>query len=323
MSKNGNTKTEDKKEETKQVVLIDKGFSLEPKNLNEAMQYAELIAKSNLVPTDFRGKAGDILIAVQMGMEVGLKPLQALQNIAVINGRPTLWGDAVLAIVRASGTLEFFEESWDEKAQAATCKAKRKGDTNHTIRTFSMVDAATAGLAKKAGTWTNYPKRMCQMRARAFALRDGWADVLRGFSVAEEVLDYDVVPAAPNGDGSPENPYAPKKVEAEVVQTQTEAKPQEEKKPEGIPEEPAEVQTVEIAVQIVRKKTVKGEAGGTVIEYTVYGKNGQLYLTTDLKLATVAHKAISGGEFVEIVYLETPKGNQVTGIQLIGDPTGA
>src|SRR3990167_2687883 len=111
MSKNG-SKTE-VREEKKDIALIDKSFSLEPKSLDEAMKYAELIAKSNLVPNDFRGKAADILIAVQMGMEVGLKPLQALQNIAVINGRPCLWGDAIPAIVQASGTLEYFEESYD------------------------------------------------------------------------------------------------------------------------------------------------------------------------------------------------------------------
>lgn len=52
-----------------------------------------------------------------------------------------------------------------------------------------MEDARKAGLAGKQGPWTSYPKRMRQMRARAFALRDVFPDVLRGMPVAEELMD--------------------------------------------------------------------------------------------------------------------------------------
>ena len=62
---------------------------------------------------------------MQWGAEIGLQPLQAMQNIAVINGRPSLWGDAVLALVRSSGLLEQFEETQTE--DMATCTVKRKG----------------------------------------------------------------------------------------------------------------------------------------------------------------------------------------------------
>lgn len=53
-----------------------------------------------------------------------------------------------------------------------------------------MDDAAKAGLKGKQGPWTQYPKRMMQMRARSWALRDVFPDVLRGMPVAEEVMDY-------------------------------------------------------------------------------------------------------------------------------------
>ncbi len=55
---------------------------------------------------------------------------------------------------------------------------------------FSMDDAKRAGLAGKKGPWQDYPRRMRQMRARSFALRDAFADALRGLSVREEVMDY-------------------------------------------------------------------------------------------------------------------------------------
>lgn len=169
-------------------------FSMEPRTLEEAIKYADIISKSGLVPKDYQGKPQDILVAIQWGQEVGLKPLQALQNIAVINGRPSLWGDATLSLVRASGLLEDFREDFDERAFTSTCTAKRKGQATEIVRTFSRSDAEKAGLWDR-NTWKSYPKRMCQMRARAFCLRDGFADVLKGVGVVEEEEDKQLVDA--------------------------------------------------------------------------------------------------------------------------------
>ncbi|WP_269497762.1 hypothetical protein [Castellaniella sp. S9] len=161
-------------------------FSLTPQSLDEAMRFAEILSESTIVPKDFARNPGNILVAIQWGMELGLQPMQAMQNIAVINGRPSLWGDAVLALVRSSPLCEYVRESDD--GETATCRVKRRGDEEH-VSTFSMSDAKTAGLAGKSGPWAQYPKRMRQMRARAFALRDVFTDVLKGIPVTEELMD--------------------------------------------------------------------------------------------------------------------------------------
>ena len=161
-------------------------FDLSPQTFDQALTFSQYLADSDMVPKDYKGKPGNCLIAMQWGAEVGLKPLQALQNLAVINGRPALWGDSVIAIVRGSPLCEYVIETDD--GQTATCKVKRRGEPEQ-IRTFSMDDARAAGLAGKQGPWTQFPKRMRQMRARAFALRDVFPDVLRGLPVAEEIMD--------------------------------------------------------------------------------------------------------------------------------------
>ena len=127
-----------------------------------------------------------------MGMEVGLQPMQALQSIAVINGRPSIWGDGALAIVKTHPEFAGIEEDDLEKIKKnnkATCTVKRRGQKDVTV-TFSQDDAATAGLWKKQGPWTQYPARMMQMRARSFAIRDQFPDALKGIMVAEEAQDY-------------------------------------------------------------------------------------------------------------------------------------
>lgn len=163
-------------------------FSLAPTSIAEAMQVAEILCRSNLVPKDYQGNPGNCIIAMQWGAEIGLQPLQAMQSIAVINGRPSIWGDAMLALVRGSGVLESISETLEEGDTVAVCTVKRRGEQPATRR-FSLEDAKKAGLTGKQGPWTQYPKRMLQLRARAFALRDVFPDVLRGVFVAEEAQD--------------------------------------------------------------------------------------------------------------------------------------
>lgn len=163
---------------------------LRPQTMPELFKFAEIAARSNMVPQGFKNKPDDIVLAVQMGHELGLAPMQALQNIAVINGRPSVWGDALIGMCRASPLCEDIVETieGDGMTMVATCIAKRRGSSPVTS-VFSMADAKAAGLAGKAGPWTQYPKRMMQQRARGFALRDAFPDILRGLITAEEAED--------------------------------------------------------------------------------------------------------------------------------------
>jgi len=181
------------------VPVVNEPMSLVPRNLTEAMEYAKLMASSELVPTCFRGKPADVLIAVQMGQELKLKPLQALSSIVVINGKPTLYGDGLLAVARGSGKCEWVDEKLDETTMTATCTVKRIGEPEPVVRTFSKSQAEKANLWQKVGPWQQYPKRMLQMRARTFALRDAFADVLKGVSDTDEVQDYESVGTTSQG----------------------------------------------------------------------------------------------------------------------------
>lgn len=174
------------------AVAVKQSWQMTPTTLDEAMQYAKLIADSEMVPKDFRGKTGNVLVAIQMGDEVGLKPLQALQSIAVINGRPSIWGDAVPGLCQTSPHYEWHREFYDEDKQAAVCIVKRKGAPEHRYE-FSMKDVVAGGYDKKQGPWQTERRRMMQMRARR-AFRDQFPDALKGLSIAEDVMDISPEP---------------------------------------------------------------------------------------------------------------------------------
>jgi hypothetical protein len=203
---------------------------LRPQSFADLVQFANLAAKSSMVPPAYKGQPESIVLAVQMGDELGLAPMQSLQNISVINGRPAVWGDAVLGLCRQSAVCKDIVETVAGEADrmVATCTAIRVG-AEPIVRSFSVEDAKKAGLWGKSGPWQQYPRRMLQMRARGFAVRDAFPDVLRGLITAEEAAD---IPPRDSFAG-PTIEHAAPAVDptAGQQQMQTMAKPQEPKRP--------------------------------------------------------------------------------------------
>jgi len=176
--------------------------ALVPRTFEEALRFCDVLAKSTLVPPDYQGKPANILVALQHGLELGISPLQAMRSIAVIDGRPLVYGSMVLGLVRASGLLVSIDETiqTDAAGMTAVCTVVRAGDPKPVTRTFSEADARRAGLADKAN-YKKYPVRMLQARARGYALNDVFPDVLNGLGTRDDfgpVIDVEpVVPQPP------------------------------------------------------------------------------------------------------------------------------
>lgn len=186
-----------------EISTLDQNSFLSKENFEHYYRMANMMSKSEMVPKGYKDKPHDILLAMEMGRSLRLSPLSAIQNIAVINGKPSLYGDAILAVCSGHPEFENIEEKpmLDDKGNVIgfMCSVKRRGRSIVT-HSFTIQDATLAGLWGKIGPWKAYPSRMLQMRARAFALRDSFADALGGVRVVEEVQDYresrDITPSA-------------------------------------------------------------------------------------------------------------------------------
>lgn len=200
------------------TALATTNQAIQPRSLAEMVELAAKIHASKLAPKDLESPEA-ILVAMQHGMELGFSPMQALQSIAVINKRPVVWGDAALALVKAhpefEDVVETMEDGTTEETKLAKCVVKRKGKEPVTQR-FSVKDAIRAGLWGKSGPWTQYPRRMLQMRARSWAIRDAFPDALKGVGIHEEVQDIPSKPAnirevgsTPAGLEFPDDPERP------------------------------------------------------------------------------------------------------------------
>jgi len=276
------------------------GFMFQPKSYDDIRAFATTIANSDLAPKDYKGKVDNCIIAMQLGAELGLKPMQAIQNIAVINGRPAVWGDAMLALVQASKLLEDFQEApiLDDKGNVVgyTCTAVRKGRPTPIVQTFTLAMAIKANLWSKEGPWTNYPGRMFQMRARSWCLRDGFADVLKGLTTIEEAMDIDDVVALPIR-GTEAAPFQmPRRASEAIPPPATTATPEQVKAPpppavgEAVTidqvSETSGVKKKEVIDEKTKKKTVQEKPWK---RFAIRTGDGRVFVTFDTKKADLAY----------------------------------
>lgn len=186
-----------------------------PTSLDDVFRLAKAVSMSGLAPRDM-STPEQITVAIIHGLELGLPPMQAIQNIAVVNGRPTVWGNAVPALLlsRRFKMREWIEGEGDSRV--AWCEVSRPDGGDTVKRKFSVADAKQAKLwqteakvkrwkkdrsgqyeTDNDSPWYKYPERMLQMRARGFAARDGAADVLGGLYLREEIDEQEMRDVTP------------------------------------------------------------------------------------------------------------------------------
>lgn len=189
------------------------GFMM-PSSFEEAKIVAATMVESGCIPDWHlaqKNPIASVMMCLQKGIEVGLTPTESLQKICRINGVLAIWGDAALGLCKIAPDYEYCHETYDPVTQTATCEVKRKGEPKPVIRTYSKEDAVKAGLwgkihkkKTKDGRWYEVPscwvtsdKRMLQMRARGFGLRDCFPHVLLGLYIAEEFVGSDEIEINP------------------------------------------------------------------------------------------------------------------------------
>jgi hypothetical protein len=176
------------------------------------VRYAEVLYKGGLVPKikDVAARPETVAALIEVGRDVGLPATQAVSWIMLVNGRPSIWGDAGMALILASGLVEsrreWYEGERGEDDYTAFFAIKRVGAKDERVSSFSVADARRADLWGKKGPWTTYPERMLMWRAKGFACRDEFPDVLCGLIFTEESLDFPdagrVTVIPPEGQGS-------------------------------------------------------------------------------------------------------------------------
>jgi len=195
------TTTDQNKPATKGPIDMSIGGSgLVPASYSELMQLSALLHASGLAPHTL-DTPQKVAVAMAMCLELGRPIITGIQDMAVINGKVGMYGDAILGLIRASGELEAFEQ-WEEGQPlqdnwVVYTRLKRRGHKEVT-GSFSWLEAKRAGYdnpKRRDGNpdttspWRRFTRRMMQFKARNFILRDQFGDILRGMKSDDELRD--------------------------------------------------------------------------------------------------------------------------------------
>jgi hypothetical protein len=147
-------------------------------------QHAEMralskeLAASQLLPQALKQKPADVLAIILTGQELGLKPMQAIRAIHIIEGKPSISADGLAALVKNSGASEYLSLVTSND-KIATYKTKRKDEPGETVMSFTIEQAEVAGALGKAN-WKRFPDAMLRARALAAICRAVYPDVCLG-----------------------------------------------------------------------------------------------------------------------------------------------
>ncbi len=157
----------------------------QPLTVEQVTALSRDLAKSTLLPAELRGKEANVMFAVMTGAELGLSPMASIRGIHVIDGKPTLAADTMLAVVINSGAAEYFELV-ESTAKQATYRTKRAGAKAEVVYTYTFEDARAAKLLKPNSGWEKHPKNMLRARCISMLARIVYPDILAGLYAPEE-----------------------------------------------------------------------------------------------------------------------------------------
>lgn len=225
-------------------------MAIVPQTFEETLRVARAVVASGLAPSALVGKltgddaAAAVAVAIMSGAELGLKPMVSLRSFTVINGKPALYGDGLINVVRMSGKVAYLRTGCEERngKMVGFCEAKRLDTSEDKRVEFSQVDAERAGLWQTEAIvtkwnkwdkkneqkpndspWYRFPQRMLAWRAAGYCLRELFGDVLGGIRDEFEVREIDEVETmrdiTPEKPALPPKPPAPPATPAKAAET--------------------------------------------------------------------------------------------------------
>lgn len=163
--------------------------SLEPQTVDEARELTREAVASRLYQVTSPESA---LMIVLTGRDLGLSLTQSLRSVYVVNGKPVISSDAMVAAIRKSGLCATWRVV-ESTINSCTIETRRVEEEQPESETFTLDDAKRAGLDRKE-VWRAWPKEMLRHRCAAALARRVYPDVILGCYVPGEIDDPPVEP---------------------------------------------------------------------------------------------------------------------------------
>lgn len=172
-------------DESGTALIRHSATAIEPRDMGELQTLAAAAAKSNFFGVKTQEQA---LVLLMAGRDLGLSYTQALRAFHVIEGRPSLSADGMVAVCLARRDVCLCFRVLESDDVHATVETQRAGDPPQKL-TFTVADARRAGIVKERGNWEKWPGRMCLARAKSFLARQVYPDLLMGLYDPDELRE--------------------------------------------------------------------------------------------------------------------------------------
>lgn len=164
-------------------------------NFNLAYQMAKGLSQSSIVPQQFQNNPANCLIAIEQAQRLNMSPMQVMQNLYVIQGKPSWSSSFLIAMINASHIfdteLQYEEEEKDGKPYSCLVWTEKEGRRINGMK-VTMDMAEKEGWTKKNGSkWNTLPALMLRYRAVSFFARLQCPEVSLGMYTQEEMYDND------------------------------------------------------------------------------------------------------------------------------------
>jgi hypothetical protein len=243
--------------------LATPGSRFDLSGLEQIQAFVEVLKKDNALPSSI-DNAGQYIRVLQAGKDMGLSVTEATEDIAIIRGKTSLYGPAVLARLRDFG----YAIKWDEStATKCTVTVTHKETKETATESFTIEEAKSAGRLAKQGPRHTVPKQMLRYRAISFIVKFSFPEVMRGFAIAEEQQEViDITPTATVKDPTTPAPSITTVVEGFTVKgEEVQLSDQAKGEPEVVEAEIITEETPEIAeiVEEIKEEEVGGIKEGS------------------------------------------------------------
>lgn len=155
---------------------------------------ANALAAAEIIPAQFKNKISDCMIALNMAARLQTDPLQIMQNIYIVHGRPAFSAAYLIALVNRSGILKGrLRFHYEGEGETRSCYAYgTDAETGEKLvgTTITMAMAKAEGWSTKSGSkWKTMPEQMLAYRAASFWSRQYAPDATMGMHTKEEADD--------------------------------------------------------------------------------------------------------------------------------------
>lgn len=164
------------------------------KSFELAQRIAKALAASDLVPVTYKGKVENVMIALEMANRVKASPIMVMQNLNVIQGKPSWSSSFIISVINSCGKFSPLRFVLEGSGETLTCYAITKDNDGNECKspTVTMQMAQSEGWLTKPGSkWKTMPELMIRYRAAAFFGRLYCPELLMGMQTTEEIVDVD------------------------------------------------------------------------------------------------------------------------------------